>query len=169
MDQRQHCSPVVFPDKVDGPACPATRHGQTIFLLTAMQNSDPILESWQRLQYGPSAAGGGSFWSVVSWYQQPSTGTIIFTAPVQVSPGQPLNGDITIIGVTGANFNYLASFPDIPGTRITVSNVPRLERATIGLAAFNIAAKSDYPNTATTQFSSISVQTLNTTGTPFVF
>jgi hypothetical protein len=86
-----------------------------------------------------------------------------------VSPGQPLNGDITIIGVTGANFNYLASFPDIPGTRITVSNVPRLERATIGLAAFNIAAKSDYPNTATTQFSSISVQTLNTTGTPFVF
>ncbi|KAJ7278062.1 hypothetical protein C8J57DRAFT_1222834 [Mycena rebaudengoi] len=73
-----------------------------------------------------------------------------------------------IIGATGANFNYQASFPEIALARISISNIPKLTRATIGLAAYNLVTKTDYPDIATTQFSSINLQLLATPGTPFV-
>ena len=48
------------------PPAPATQNGQTIFLFPGIQNSTMIYQPV--LQWGPSAAGGGNYWAVASWY-----------------------------------------------------------------------------------------------------
>ncbi|MGB8382174.1 MAG: hypothetical protein WCG47_13210 [Dermatophilaceae bacterium] len=54
------------------PPAPRTDNGQTVFLFNGIQNSTMIYQPV--LQWGPSAAGGGSRWSVASWYADGQTG-----------------------------------------------------------------------------------------------
>src|SRR5205085_442159 len=48
------------------PPAPASDSGQTIFLFNGIQNSAFILQPV--LQWGPSYAGGGSYWTIANWY-----------------------------------------------------------------------------------------------------
>ena len=47
---------------------------RTIFLFNGIQNSTSIYQPV--LQWGPSAAGGGNFWTVASWYVDGAGGTL---------------------------------------------------------------------------------------------
>ena len=66
------------------PPEPETRSGQTIFLFLAMQDTIPMTLV-PALQWGPSAAGGGEYWSVASWYIGGTTGAVFHG---ELTPGQ---------------------------------------------------------------------------------
>src|SRR5215469_10733241 len=50
------------------PPAPTTYSGQTLFIFNSIEPAsfDSILQPV--LQFGPSAAGGGQFWAITSWY-----------------------------------------------------------------------------------------------------
>ncbi|KAJ7334807.1 hypothetical protein DFH08DRAFT_1019419 [Mycena albidolilacea] len=145
------------------PPVPETNNGQTLFLYNHIE---PNLEAevlQAVLQYGASAAGGGSFWSVSILY---SRGLEVFATPsFPVNPGVTLNGNITLTGPvdpTSATFNYTAQFTNIPGASMDVVDASRLTFATMTLEARNIAVLSDYPS-GTTVFSDINLELANGT------
>ncbi|KAJ6626484.1 hypothetical protein B0H10DRAFT_2211077 [Mycena sp. CBHHK59/15] len=145
------------------PAVPATWHGQTLFLFNSIEPStgDAIMQPV--LQYGPSAAGGGEYWAVATWYLYGSN--VFFTNPIQVSVGQTLNGIVSLVGQSGSTYNYDSQFTNIGGTALTVDGGEQLTWATETLEAYSVTAASDYP-TGSTVFSGINLAL--TSGTPSV-
>jgi len=145
------------------PAVPATDDGQTVFLFNSIEpaSGDAILQPV--LQYGPSAAGGGSYWAVASWYLVGSE--TYYTTPVATSVGASLDGVITLVGSAGSSYNYTTSFSNIPGTSLAATNAAELVWATETLEAYGITAITDYPS-GTTKFKKINIEV--SSGTPDV-
>src|SRR5271170_5945542 len=50
------------------PPAPTTNNGQTIFLFNSIEPGTYNAILQPVLQWGPSYAGGGAFWTVASWY-----------------------------------------------------------------------------------------------------
>jgi hypothetical protein len=145
------------------PPPPATNSGQTIFLFNGIDPANPSMAILQPvLQWGPSHAGGGAFWSVASWYVL-GNGQAFFTTPVPVNPGDVLVGVMTLTGQSSGLFSYQSEFQGIPGTQLPVQNVAELVWCNETLEAYNINACSDYPNTDLTAMYSIQLQTGETT------
>lgn len=115
------------------------------------------------LQYGPSAAGGGAFWAVASWYVIGRTA--YYTPLVSVNVGQSLHGAIDMIGTSGSSYNYNCRFTNIPGTTIILLGSPQLVWAAVTLETYNLNFLSDYP-VGSTVFYPINVRTTN--GVPSV-
>ncbi|KAJ7063830.1 hypothetical protein C8F01DRAFT_1129472 [Mycena amicta] len=137
------------------PPVPATNHGQTIFLFNSIEPNSGNAIIQPVLQYGPSAAGGGSFWGVASWYL---VGSSVFnTAVTRVSAGATLNGVITLTSSSGSSFNYVTSFSNVAGTSLTVTGAAQLTWATETLEAYAVSAISDYP-AGSTVFSGINLK-----------
>ncbi|KAJ6451202.1 hypothetical protein C8R45DRAFT_1042445 [Mycena sanguinolenta] len=137
------------------PAVPQTNHDQTVFLFNSIEpdSGDAILQPV--LQFGPSAAGGGAFWSLATWYL---VGDSTFhTTLVRTSAGATLDGIITLTSSSGSNFNYVSSFTNVAGTSLTVSNAAELVWATETLEAYGLVAKTDYP-AGSTVFSDINLK-----------
>jgi len=136
------------------PPVPATWHGQTLFLFNSIEpsTSDAIMQPV--LQFGGSAAGGGEFWAVATWYLYGDN--TFFTTPIAVSPGQVLNGGIQLVGASNGAYNYLAQFTNIPGTAIEVDGGEQLTWTTETLEAYAVAEASDYP-AGSTVFSDIGI------------
>ncbi|KAF7378374.1 hypothetical protein MSAN_00263700 [Mycena sanguinolenta] len=129
------------------PPLPETDHGQTVFLFNALQpNGSGILQPV--LQYGPSGAGGGSFWAVATWHVD-DAGNAFFTPLVPVSPGQILNAAITLTNTNGSTFDYNAQFTNVPGTSMNLTGAPQLTFAAETLEAYGVTALSDYPSGST--------------------
>jgi len=92
------------------PDAPQTYDAQTVFLFTGMQNIDwvppdprpkALFDIIQPvLQYGPSAAGGGEFWSVGSWYVPLGRifDSAVYSELVKVNPGDDIFGNMTRVG-----------------------------------------------------------------------
>ncbi|KAF7362720.1 hypothetical protein MVEN_00621300 [Mycena venus] len=141
------------------PPVPATNHGQTIFLFNSIEPSagDAILQPV--LQYGGSAAGGGAFWAVATWYLDSSN--TFFTTPVQTSAGATLNGIVQLTATSGSTYTYNSAFTNIGGTALTIVGVPeQLTWATETLEAYGVTAISDYP-AGSTVFSGINLRLQN--------
>lgn len=138
------------------PPAPKTNHGQTIFLFNSIEpaTGDAILQPV--LQWGPSAAGGGAYWSVASWYLVGSQ--VYHTTLRRVYTGQSLNGLITLKGCSGGHYSYVSSFTNIGGTTITASGSAELVWATETLESYNVAQGSDYPR-GSTVFHGINLRT----------
>jgi hypothetical protein len=147
------------------PPAPLTNSGQTIYLFNGIDPANPSQAILQPvLQWGPSHAGGGAFWSVASWYVL-GNGQAFFTGPVQVNPGQVLVGVMTLTGQANGLFSYQSEFQGIAETQLPVQNVPELVWCNETLEAYNITACSDYPATDLTAMQSIDLRTGNTTPT----
>jgi len=141
------------------PAAPSTPEGQTIFLFNGIQNYGQNFGILQPvLQWGPSAAGGGQFWSIASWYVT-SGGQAFHTNLINVSPGDNLIGVMTLTGQSGSLFNYTSEFQGISGTNLPVSNIAELLWCNETLEAYSVNQCSDYPNTNMTALTSINIQT----------
>ncbi|KAF8319997.1 hypothetical protein DL93DRAFT_2153037 [Clavulina sp. PMI_390] len=54
------------------PPAPQTNNGQTIFLFNSIEPAQGNAILQPVLQWGGSAAGGGAYWAVASWYLGPS-------------------------------------------------------------------------------------------------
>jgi hypothetical protein len=115
------------------------------------------------LQYGPSAAGGGRYWSVASWYLVGSQ--VYHTSLIRVAVGRSLTGVIVLTGERGNSYNYATYFSNIPGTTLTVRGSAQLVWATETLESYGVTTSSDYP-TGSTIFFDIYLRT--TRGFPFV-
>jgi hypothetical protein len=148
------------------PPDPATDNGQTVFLFNGIQSFGANVFILQPvLQWGTSAAGGGSYWAIANWYVG-SDGTALFGSLVQVNPGDVLEGIMTLTGQTGANSNYLSSFSGHATADLTVNNIPELTWANETLECYGFKAFTDYPDTTLTAFHDIEIR-LRTSATPF--
>ncbi|RBL91172.1 hypothetical protein [Chitinophaga flava] len=135
------------------PPPPAVDYGQTIFLFNGLQNSNSILQPV--LQWGPSAAGGGSYWAIANWYVGNGTS---YSSLIPVSPGTNLQGVMSLIGGGGASGSYTSAFTGYPSITITVNSVPTLYWAAESLEAYGVYTCSNYPNTTKTRLSSIDLR-----------
>jgi hypothetical protein len=139
------------------PPEPATDNGQTIFLFNGIQNSTNIYQPV--LQWGPSAAGGGSEWNVASWYVDGAGGTTFFSTLVRVNVGDVLTGVMTLTGQSAAGFSYDCVFQGIANTSLPVMNIQELTWLIETLECYGMTTCSDYPDTDKTAMSAIGIQT----------
>jgi hypothetical protein len=147
------------------PKAPSNDSGQTIFLFNGIQNYGTNYGILQPvLQWGPSAAGGGSFWSIASWYVT-SGGDAFHTALIQVDEGDVLIGLMTLTGQSASAFNYRSEFQGIANTSLNVSNIAELLWCNETLEAYGVQVCSDYPASDSTRFWPINIQTGSTNPT----
>jgi repeat uncharacterized protein DUF346 len=141
------------------PPAPATQSGQVIFLFSGIQTGDWIYQPV--LQWGPSAAGGGNYWAVASWYADGQGGPALHSSPVPVSVGQTLLGIMTLTGQSGIEFNYDCWFEGIGQSNLPIQNVPQLNWCNETLEAYQINQASDYPAALRTAMTGIEIKVGN--------
>lgn len=139
------------------PAAPKTYSGQTVFLFNSIEPASGNAILQPVLQYGVSAAGGGKYWSIASWYLVGSQ--TYFTYLTKVQPNQVLNGVITLTSITNSTaYNYVSEFKGISRSKITATGAEQLVWATETLESYSVQQRSDYP-TGSTVFSGIGIKT----------
>ena len=85
------------------PPAPTVNSGQTLFFFPGFEDITNVQSIVQPvLQWGPSAAGGGSFWALSSWNCCLS-GIADFSPLISVSTGDPILGAITPTCTPGLN------------------------------------------------------------------
>ncbi len=98
------------------------------------------------LQWGPSAAGGGEYWSVASWYVGGTTGAVFHGELVPVNVGDELTGFISLVGRQRAHCDYRCGFEGLSEADLPVFQVRELSRCGEVLAAYGIKQCTDYPD-----------------------
>ena len=146
------------------PPGPTTQSGQTIFLFNGIQNDTMILQPV--LQWGPSAAGGGNYWSVACWYADGQNGHSFYTSPVRVNVGQVITGVMTETGSSAQGYSYNCVFTGIANTSLAITNVHQLTWCVETLECYGMQKCSDYPATNVTNMSGIQIQAGGRTVTP---
>lgn len=106
------------------PPAPTTQSGQTVFLFNGIQNSTMIYQPV--LQWGLSAAGGGNYWAVASWYADGQNGHSFHSQLTQVNPGDILIGVMTLTGQANGLFSYSCQFQSIANSSLPIQNVQQL-------------------------------------------
>ena len=139
------------------PPAPQTQSGQTIFLFNGIQNSTMIYQPV--LQWGSSAAGGGNYWSIASWYVDGQGGPAFHSQLIPVSPGTILVGVMTLTSQQGNLFSYNCLFQGIANSGYPIQNVEQLTWCIQTLEAYGLTQCSDYPATPTTAMTAIEIVT----------
>jgi len=133
--------------------------GEVVFLFNGIQNTGANYGILQPvLQWGVSAAGGGAYWSVASWYVT-SGGQAFHTNLVRVNPGDTLIGVMTLTGQSGSTFSYTSQFAGINGTVLPVQNIAELVWCNETLEGYGFNSCGNYPNTPLTEFTEINIRT----------
>ncbi|KAH9478571.1 hypothetical protein JR316_0009028 [Psilocybe cubensis] len=129
------------------PEVPEVVDGQTIFIFNGLEPDagDAILQPV--LQYGGSAAGGGNYWALSSWWV---IGTSAFFTPlVQVPVNQGLTGLMTLQSITNtegvAAYNYNSVFTGFPGTSLSISSTRPLPLAFEALEVYSAKSPTYLP------------------------
>lgn len=141
------------------PPAPATVDpGATIFLFNGIQNHDQdhgILQPV--LQWGKSHAGGGSYWSIGSWYVTASNHAF-HSDLVPVDPGRILVGAMALKPQPNGTFEYRCAFEGVPQTELPVWGFGELKWCNATLEAYGIQSCGNYPNTPVTKFTAIEIR-----------
>jgi hypothetical protein len=154
-----------FTTKWTVPPSPSANDNQLIFLFNGIQNFGANYGILQPvLQWGVSAAGGGAFWSIASWYVT-SGGDAFHTDLIQVNAGDTLTGVMKLTSHSGSFFSYTSEFAGIGNTTLAVHDIAELLWCNETLEAYRIDQCTDYPNVSHTAFRNISIKTGNTTPT----
>jgi hypothetical protein len=138
------------------PPYPSTYNGQTLFQFNSIEPGDGTSIIQPVLQYGPSAAGGGQYWAVASWFVIGDTA--YFSNLIQVWPNESLTGIIHLIRHKRSLFSYSSQIVGISGTELLVYNIPELIFCTETLEVYGVNECSDFPNIAYSRMYDISVQ-----------
>ncbi|MBV8277939.1 MAG: hypothetical protein JO170_22120, partial [Verrucomicrobia bacterium] len=144
------------------PPAPSSYDGQTLFQFNSIEPNSGTAILQPVLQYGPSAAGGGEFWAVASWYV--TGNNAYYSSLVTVSPSETLTGVIKLSSHVGTKYNYTCAFTGISGTNFSIKNIAQLTWCTETLEVYGVDLCSEFPNTAFSQMSRINVRTK--AGTP---
>lgn len=141
------------------PPAPRDAREQTIFLFNGIVNGgDPYGILQPVLQWGVSAAGGGPYWSIASWYVR-SDGLAFHTELLRVEVGDELVGVMKLERRCGALFDYLCSFEGVSGTTLPVERIAELVWANETLEAYGLSSCSEYPATGATSMRDIELRT----------
>jgi acylphosphatase len=133
--------------------------GEVVFLFNGIQNTGNNFGILQPvLQWGTSAAGGGQYWSVASWYVT-SGGQAFHTNLVPVNTGDSLIGVMTLTGHNGGGFSYTSEFQNIATTQLPVQNIAELVWCNETLEAYGLNDPGNYPDTPLTEFTEINIRT----------
>lgn len=144
------------------PPTPTTDNGQTIFLFNSIEPSGYPAILQPVLQWGNSGAGGGSYWSIATWYLIGSNKLAFATSLTEVSTGDSLEGAIRLTSYSDSSFDYKAGFDGISNSLLTITGVRELVYVTETLEAYSITQSSDYPS-GSTSFSNINVTLTDST------
>lgn len=160
---------VYFSTKWVVPPEPSSNDSQTVFLFNGLQPDSAAHILQPVLQWGGSAAGGGSFWSITNWYADGQGGAAVTHAPVQVNPGDVLQGIMTCTAHPATGYTYVSSFVGHSSLDVTVTDVAEeLTWAYETLECYGsdytkpLTQCSDYPDTPLTAMYDIEIKT----GTP---
>ena len=145
------------------PSPPPTDSGQTVFLFNALEANLHGLDSnfivQPVLQWGPSAAGGGSYWAIADWFGPDSTGNYYHDSLIQVNSGDNLQGVIKLTSVNGKKYSYNSSFAGVSGSGLQVNNLRKADWAYETLEVYNIAECTEYPADTVMQWTDIQIKT----------
>jgi hypothetical protein len=134
------------------PPVPYTNHGQTVYLFNALQDGESSTSYIIQpvLQYGPSNAGGGGYYSITDWYGGGPTDQYWYGTLYTVSPGTNLQGVIQLTANGPNSYTYSSSFTGYPSNS-SVSFVDGLPMtyAFETLEAYGIEFWGDYPTVDT--------------------
>jgi len=125
------------------PQAPLSQGSQIVYLFNGLENSNRILQPV--LQWGNDGYGGGSYWTIASWYAGNEHDHAFHSDFVQVEPGFVLEGIMTLTAQNGASFDYVCEFQNVPGTSLTVQGIQELTSAYETLEAYGIKRASNYP------------------------
>jgi len=142
------------------PNDPVTDNGQTVFLFNGIDPANPSDAILQPvLQWGPSAAGGGSYWAVTNWYV-PASGVAFWgDSLVVVTPGTNLQGVMELTSQSSSGFSYSSYFVGYPNCTIQVNNVTELKWANQTMEVYGATGYLDYPPDTSVSMSAISMLT----------
>lgn len=142
------------------PSVPATKGSQTVFLFNGMQNGTTSASYIIQpvLQWGPSAAGGGKYWSITNWYV--SASSAFYGTLSNVSAGTSLHGILKQTAVSGSNYSYNSSFSGYPSSNaLQINNVPQAFWASETLESYGVSSPSTmYPPNSFVAMKSIVMQ-----------
>jgi hypothetical protein len=142
------------------PPVPSTYDGQTLFQFNSIEpnSGEAILQPV--LQYGESAAGGGKYWAVASWYV---SNEVFYSSLVEVNAGHSLTGVIKLTSQREKKFSYSCEFTGISGTNFSIKEIPQLTWCLEALEVYGVDQCTDFPNTPYSRMSGINVRTNSTT------
>ena len=99
------------------------------------------------LQFGSTAAGGGDYWAIASWYF--GADQTYYSKLESVAPGQSLTGVMTLKNAftsgSETTYNWKSMFSMLPSTSLNVSILGVLTTAYEALEIFNISGPSGLP------------------------
>ena len=104
------------------PGEPQVRAGQTLFWWNGMEPADTSAVLQPVLQWGSSAAGGGDYWAVSSWFVSGSQGSH-FSPLVRVASGDVISGTNTLLA-DGITWAISASTPGSKPSELTFKPAP---------------------------------------------
>jgi hypothetical protein len=141
------------------PPAPTTYHGQTVFFFPSFEPAAGGRIVQPVLQYGPSAAGGGQYWAIASWYVGTST---VHSTLQQVNAGDTITGTMTTTGdCSTGSCKFVIVTRDVTSSHSRTLSVYETEPYTAVqagvLEAYQINACSDLPAATTTKFSKLVV------------
>jgi len=140
------------------PPSPATSSGQTIFLFNGIQNTGANYGILQPvLQWGSSAAGGGAYWSVASWYVA-SSGQAFYSNLARVNPGVKLKGVMNQTAASGGQYDYSSTFPGIANSTLPIRQIAPLHWANETLECYGLTKCSDLPAATDTAMEAIEIR-----------
>jgi len=151
------------------PGTPKAQQTQTLFTFTGLQNA--FLENGQPadsisiiqpvLQWGVSAAGGGQYWSLASWYVG-NQGTVVYSTIQQVANGAQIMG--TMVMNANNTWTITAASGSIT-TSINVSPGASELYAFVTLEVYSVVKCGDYP-TGTIPYTNLMIDIAGKPSTP---
>ncbi|TDL20800.1 hypothetical protein BD410DRAFT_357725 [Rickenella mellea] len=147
------------------PDAPSTYDDQGIFIGNILSTDDSTAMLEPTLQYGESAAGGGEYWSIASWYFDGDEA--YYSTLVEVSSGTLLTGIMQLTDfdedydwdtdTTTITFYWNCTFSGYPDTSYDISTTEEFIYALEGLETYDCTQDSDLPS-GTTKMESIYLQ-----------
>jgi len=136
------------------PSAPSSSNSQTVFFFTGLEDAggDEIIQPV--LQWGPSEAGGGSYWSVASWWVT-STGQALYSTLTQCNAGDSIWG--TMKETNNGSWTISTYINNANPTVLSVQNVAPQTMATVTLEAYSIISCGDYPTSGTITFTNLAI------------
>jgi len=130
------------------PADPAT---QTLFLFTGFQNAFTVPKNITNiiqpvLQWGTSAAGGGKYWALASWYVD-SAGNVYYSAVTQTASGHNIQGNMMVSGTPPSGTWTIQAIDTSSGQQTTLNVKTNTTEpfAFVTLEVYGILTCGDYP------------------------
>jgi hypothetical protein len=133
------------------PRGPATDDGQTIFLFSSIvggSNRNAIIQAV--LQWGPSTAGGGPYWTLASWLIDYRNGMVFHSDLIGANQADNIYGSANFYTTSGgywsvAAYNVTQNWN--PSTLIAFDTLPFTEMDLGVVELWNVFACSDLPST----------------------